>query len=307
MRCHRQFPVLAMCRILGVSRSGFYASSSKPASQRKQRHTQLIVKIKNSFEASEQNYGSPRVFKDLTATGEKVSRKTVAKLMKANAITPGKPRPFKPMTTDSNHPHPIAPNLLDRRFDQSAPDRAWVGDITYIPTDEGWLYLATVIDLCTRKVIGHAMADHLRASLPIDALDMALRQRQRNRRTNKESGHMTSAASDAAMDAPRADDIDLLYHSDRGVQYACVSHRALLAAHGITPSMSRTGNCYDNAVAESFFATLKRECVNRRHFAKRDDARAGIVQYIETFYNRTRRHSALGYLSPADFEKTLAA
>ena len=296
-----------MCRILGVSRSGFYASLTRPTSPRKQRHTELIVKIKNSFEASDQTYGSPRVFEDLTAAGEKVSRKTVAKLMKANAISPGKPRPFKPMTTDSKHPHPIALNLLDRRFDQPEPNGAWVGDITYIHTGEGWLYLATVIDLCTRKVIGHAMADHVRASLPIDAMDVALRQRKRKRPMNKVSGDKASAASDNTMDASGADDIELLYHSDRGVQYACVSHRALLAAHGITPSMSRTGNCYDNAVAESFFATLKRECVHRRRFATREDARVSIVQYIETFYNRTRRHSALGYLSPADFEKTLAA
>lgn len=317
MRNHQQFSVLAMCRILGVSKSGFYASGARPASQRQQRHTELIVKIKNSFEASDQTYGSPRVFKDLAAAGEKVSRKTVAKLMKANAITPEKPRPFKPMTTDSRHPHPIAPNLLDRQFEQSAPDRAWVGDITYIHTDEGWLYLATVIDLCTRKVIGHAMADHMRASLPINALDMALRQRKRKRKMNKESddttAHRAAAAMNTTMHAAHAknidhaDDIDLLYHSDRGVQYACVSHRALLTAHGITPSMSRTGNCYDNAVAESFFATLKRECVNRHRFATRADARARIVQYIETFYNRTRRHSALGYLSPAEFEKHLAA
>ena len=296
-----------MCRILGVSRSGFYASGARPPSNRHKRRTELIVKIKDSFEGSDQTYGSPRVFKDLTAAGEKVSRKTVAKLMKTNAITPGKPRPFKPMTTDSRHTHPIAPNLLDRKFDQPAPNRAWVGDITYIHTDEGWLYLATVIDLCTRKVIGHAMADHMRASLPIDAMDMALRHRKRKRKMNKESGETTATASSVVMDDPHTDDIDLLYHSDRGVQYACVSYRALLAAHGITPSMSRTGNCYDNAVAESFFATLKRECINRCKFATRIDARVSIVQYIETFYNRTRRHSALGYLSPAEYEKNLAA
>jgi len=283
MREHSEFSVVAMCRVLGVSKSGYYAARKRPPSARQHRNDELVVKIQASFETSDQNYGSPRVHKDLTEAGEKVSKKTVAKLMKNNGITPKRPKPFKPMTTDSNHQHPIAPNLLNRQFEQPAPDLAWVGDITYVPTAEGWLYVAAVMDLCTRRVIGYAMTDHLRASLAIDAMDMALG----NRRGRFGPG--------------------LIHHSDRGVQYACVSYRALLEAHDITPSMSRTGNCYDNAPMESLFATLKRECTNRYDFATRDEAAARIVQYIETFYNRTRRHSALGYLSPAEFERNLAA
>lgn len=283
MREHPEFSVVAMCRVLGVSKSGYYAARKRPPSKRQQRNDELLPKIRAFFEASEQNYGSPRIHKDLRDADEQVSRKTVAKLLKKEGITPMRPKPFKPMTTDSNHTHPIAPNLLDRQFTQSEPDRVWVSDITYIRTAEGWLYVAAVMDLCTRRIIGYAMADHLRASLAIDALDMALR----NRRGRIKPG--------------------LIHHSDRGVQYACVSYRALLEAHGITPSMSRTGNCYDNAAMESLFATLKRECTNRYDFATRDDATAAIVQYIETFYNRTRRHSTLGYISPIQFEKNLAA
>jgi transposase InsO family protein len=283
MREHREFSVVAMCRVLGVSKSGYYAARERPPSKRQQHNDELMVKIRASHEASDRNYGSPRVHKDLTEAGEKVSRKTVAKLMKADELTPPRPKPFKPMTTDSNHTHPIAPNLLNRQFEQPAPDCAWVSDITYVRTAEGWLYVAAVMDLCTRRVIGYAMADHLRASLAIDAMDMALR----NRRGRIAPG--------------------LIHHSDRGVQYACASYRALLEAHGVTPSMSRTGNCYDNAAMESLFATLKRECTNRYDFPTRDAAAARIVQYLETFYNRTRRHSALGYLSPAEFERNLAA
>jgi len=283
MREHPEFSVVAMCRVLGVSKSGYYAAPKRPPSRRRQRHDELLPKIRDFFEASDRNYGSPRIYKDLREAGEKVTRKTVAKLMKKHGITPKRPKPFKPMTTDSNHTHPIAPNLLNRQFKQSAHDCAWVSDITYVHTAEGWLYVAMVMDLCTRRVIGYAMADHLRASLPLDALDMAIR----NRRDHIAPG--------------------LIHHSDRGAQYACVSYRAALEANHITPSMSRTGNCYDNAAMESLFATLKRECTNRYEFVTRDDATARIVQYIETFYNRTRRHSTLGYISPAQFERNLAA
>jgi putative transposase len=180
----------------------------------------------------------------------------------------------------------VAANKLDRQFTRDQPDRGWVSDITYVPTAEGWLFLAVVIDIYSRLVVGHAMADHLKAGLALDALEMALRGR--------------SPAEGAWPDQ------GLLHHSDRGVQYACASYRAVLEAHGIEPLMSRTGNCYDNAVAESFFATFKRELVDRERYATRDAARQSIFEYIEVFYNRQRRHSTLGYMSPAQFEKQRA-
>ena len=188
-------------------------------------------------------------------------------------------RRFRAKTTDSSHAHPIVPNVLGRNFDQPLPDQAWAADITYVPTDQGWLYLAAVIDLCSRKIVGWSMADHLRAELCNEALQMALARRKPAK--------------------------GLLHHSDRGTQYACGDYRGLLEEHGITCSMSGKGNCYDNAVMESFFKTLKTELVYQQHYKTREQAERSIFQYVEVFYNRKRRHSSLDYQSPAEFEAEL--
>lgn len=279
---HRnQFPVQAMCRVLAVTASGYYASLRRPVSARARRRTELTEKIKASHEKSRRTYGSPRVHRDLTAGDVKVSENTVAKIMRENKIQSKARRRFIPATTDSNHDHPVAPNRLDRRFEQTKKDNAWCSDITYIPTRQGWLYLAVVIDLCSRRIVGWSMGDSLHATLVCDALAMALAAR----RPSAETG--------------------LMHHSDRGVQYACGQFQSLLAGHGITCSMSRTGNCYDNAVAESFFSTLKRELTHHEDYTTHEQARRSIFEYIEVFYNRQRRHSSLGYVSPEAFEASL--
>lgn len=199
--------------------------------------------------------------------------------MKRAGIRSKVTRRFVVRTTDSDHGHPVATNRLDRQFEQQLPDRAWAADITYVPTDQGWLYLAAVMDLCSRKIVGWAMADHLRADLCTEALRMALARRR-----------------------PRP---GLLHHSDRGVQYACDAYQALLSHHGLTCSMSRRGDCYDNAPMESFFGSFKTELVHHEHYATRQAARQSIFEYVEVFYNRKRRHSSLGYLSPEQFEASL--
>ena len=205
-----------------------------------------------------------------------VCQNTVAKYMRQEGLKSKVKRPFRVRTTDSNHGHPVAMNLLDRTFSAQAPDRKWCVDITYVPTGEGWLYLAAVIDLFSRKIVGWEMADHLRAELCVNALSMAIERRR--------------------------PDPGLLHHSDRGVQYACEAYRSLLDRYGIEPSMSRTGDCYDNAAMESFFSTLKRELIYHEKYQTRDEARLSIFEYIEVFYNRKRRHSAIGYQSPEPFE-----
>jgi putative transposase len=271
-----------MCPVLEVSRSGFYAwkqRQGRQPAQRVQRRRELLEKIKAAHQASRQTYGSPRVYQELKAKGTSVCENTVAKLMKDNRIRSVTRRRFRVRTTDSAHAHPTAPNRLDRCFKWELPDQAWAADITYVPTDEGWLYLATVMDLCSRRIVGWAMAEHLRAQLCVDALQMALGQRR-----------------------PKA---GLIHHSDRGVQYACGQYRDLLEERGILCSMSGRGDCYDNAVAESFFATLKTELVYQQQYQTRQQARRAIFEYVEVFYNRNRRHSSLGYLSPAAFEATL--
>lgn len=265
-----------MCDILEVSRSGFYDWLSREPSARAQRRSRLAAEIKTAFEASRQTYGSWRITSELSERGFKASRNTIAKIMRQEGICGRMPRRFVPKTTDSAHDCPIAPNRLDRQFDPGAGTPAWIGDITYIPTDEGWLYLAAIMDLRSRRILGWAMADHMRVELVLDALQMALGRRS--------PGHK------------------LLHHSDRGSQYACCDYRAALAKAGIECSMSRTGNCYDNAVMESFWASLKIEEVYRRSYPTREQATAAIFNYIEIFYNRKRRHSALGYLSPEAFE-----
>jgi putative transposase len=274
-----QFPVDLMCSVLEVSRSGYYAWRQRPTSAQATRREELIERIQAVHDDSRQRYGSPRVHAELQAQGMSCSPNTVAKLMRLRGIRSKMRRRFVVRTTDSGHGHPIATNRLNRQFQQSAANQAWAADITYIPTAEGWLYLAAVIDLYSRKIIGWATADHLRAELPATALRMALLERK----------------------PPQ----ELLHHSDRGVQYACDDYQQLLAKHGLTASMSRKGNCYDNAFIESFWSSLKYELVYHHRFATQAEARTAIFDYIETFYNRTRLHSSLAYSSPVTFESKL--
>jgi putative transposase len=274
-----QFPVDAMCRALGVSTSGYFASRSRPASLRATRRAELTGKIALVHAQSRYTYGSPRVHRELVAQGVRICENSVARLMREQHIRArAKPR-FVPRTTQSDHAHPIAENLLKQDFHASEPDQKWVTDITYIRTQEGWLYLAAVIDLFSRKVVGWSMSEHLHAQLVADALRMALGRRK---------------------PAP-----GLLHHSDRGVQYACDDYQKLLLYYRIVCSMSAAGNCYDNAVVESFWATLKTELVYHVEYLTRAQARLSIFEYIEVFYNRVRRHSSLNYVSPEAFEAEL--
>jgi len=270
-----------MCDILDVSRSGFYAWQKRPVSPRHQRQAALVAKIRQAHTQSRQTYGSPRITRQLRNQDVPCCRNTVAFLMKTHGIVAKSRKKFRVQTTDSQHDHPIAPNVLDQQFAQDQPDRVWVSDITYVPTDEGWLYLAAVLDLCSRRVIGWSMTDHLEASLVIGAMEMALQH--------------------------RSPPPGLLVHSDRGVQYACDAFEALRTNHNLHASMSRKGNCYDNAVMESFLGTLKTELVYHEHYATRDAARASLFEYIEVFYNRQRLHSSLDYQSPESFEASLRA
>jgi transposase InsO family protein len=265
-----------MCDILNVTRGGYYAWRDRPISARQQHRAELDEKIQEVFEQSRCSYGSPRVTVELKARGIEVSENTVAKYMHESATFVKPRRRFVPQTTDSDHPHAIAPNLLEQNFAASAPDQKWACDLTYIWTDEGWLYLSVVIDLFSRRVIGWSMTDHLRGEGVAQALSMALTRRRPGK--------------------------DLIHHSDRGVQYACELYRAVLARHHITASMSRSGNCYDNAVVESFFGTIKTELVHRTRYDTRSEARSSVFEWIECWYNRRRRHSSLGYVSPEMFE-----
>lgn len=265
-----------LCQILQVSRSGYYAWRDRPDSSRRQAARQLSERIRQAHQQSRRIYGSPRVCQELRQRGVSCCPNTVAKYMRQLGLRSKTRRRFVVQTTDSRHEHPVAPNRLNQCFAAERPNTVWCGDITYIATDEGWLYLAAVMDLCSRQIVGWATGDHLRAELCVEALDMALTQRG---------------------PAP-----GLVHHSDRGVQYACDDYQAKLRERQITVSMSRRGNCYDNAVMESFFGTLKRELVHHEHYATREQARQSIFEYIEVFYNRKRRHSALGYVSPVEFE-----
>jgi len=277
---HRQeFGVPMMCDTLNVSRSGYYAWVDRPPSARQQRQEELVEQIRAAHQQSQGTYGSPRVHAELAERKIDVCVNTVARLMKEAKIRSIIHRRFVVRTTDSNHDLPVASNRLDRKFQASSPDRKWCCDITYIPTREGFLYLAAVIDLCSRKIVGWSMADHLRTELCTEALNMALL----SRRPGK----------------------GLLHHSDRGVQYASVDYQRTLLSNQIDVSMSRTGDCYDNAVMESFWGTLKTELVYHRDYATREEARRSIFQYIECWYNRKRRHSAIGYQSPEQFEASL--
>lgn len=282
------WPVQAMCSVLNVSRNGFYdfvRRLDKPGAQAARR-AELAQEIERVHAESRSTYGSPRVHQQLRDEGERVSKKTVAKVMKTLAIQGKSPRPRKPRTTDSTHGKPVANNVLDRDFTATAPSQKWVSDITYIDTGEGWLYLAVVIDVFSRKVVGWSTADHMKADLVCQATRHALLSRP-----NLPGALPGEEDSDAAA---------LVYHSDRGSQYASGDFQDLLAEHGIVCSMSRKGNCWDNAVSESFFGTLK--CELDEPFATRATAHTKLFDYIEVFYNRQRLHSTLNYMSPVDYE-----
>lgn len=276
-----EFAVRLMCRVLAVTPSGFYAWRKRPPSVRAIADERLMLNVRISHNRSGQTYGAPRVHQDLRAEGIRIGKKRVARLMKTGGLA-ARRRKRSTRTTDSNHRHPLAPNLLNRQFGVNGRrelNRVWMSDITYIPTREGWLYLATVLDLASRRCIGWAMRETLEAELALSALRMGLGARR-----------------------PPA---GLIHHSDRGVQYACDDYRALLEAHGVVASMSRKGDCWDNAVAESFFATLELELIVKSDWQTRNEARRAIFGYIETWYNRERRHSTLGYQSPVAYEKEL--
>jgi len=268
-----------MCRVLGVSRSGLYAWQCRGPSDRAGEDDELSRKIRASHEASRGTYGSPRVHRDLQRRGVRVGRKRVERLMRRDGLRGRIRRRFR-RTTDSNHALPVAPNTLNRQFDVDAPDLVWAGDITYIRTATGWGYLAVILDLHTRLVVGWALADHMRTELVEQALIVALGKRE-----------------------PSS---ELLHHSDRGSQYASANYRSRLDALGIEVSMSRRGDCYDNAVVESFFGTLKQELVHHASWTGLAQARAAIHDYIEVFYNRQRLHSSLDYRTPAETDGAVA-
>jgi putative transposase len=267
-----------MCQILEVSRSGYYAWQHRQPSGRAVRRLKLAEAIRRIHQQSHGTYGSPRIYQVLLREQESCGRHLVERLMQEGQIRSVRSRRFRVHTTDTHHGYPVAANTLDRHFEVGTPGTVWVTDITYIVTDEGWVYLATVMDLGSRRIIGWCMADHLRSELAVQALRQAL-----------------------ASGRPR--DLALLHHSDRGVQYACQEYRQVLEQEGIRCSMSRPANCYDNAVIESFFSTLKLELTYQQHYASRKEAYESIYQYIEVFYNYQRLHSSLGYLSPAEYEQ----
>lgn len=270
-----------MCRVLDVAPSGYYAweKRSSPCA-RAIADERILLNIHLSYQASDGTYGAPRVLRDLRDEGIHVGKKRVARLMQRDGLVGRPPQRFV-RTTDSNHAYAIAPNLLDRQFDVKdvTPNQVWVSDITYVPTRAGWLFLAVVLDLASRRVVGWSMRTSLEAELTLAALRMAL--------------------------ASRRPPPGLLHHSDRGVQYACAEYRTLLASHDMTVSMSRVGDCWDNAVAESFFATLEAELIARHDWHSHTEARQAIFRYIETWYNRKRRHSTLNYISPVQYESQL--
>lgn len=270
-----------MCELLNVSRSGYYQFCHAGKSPLQQRQQQLTSQIRQVYQQHRGRYGAPRITDQLHDQGVAVNRKTVARLMQKQRIRSVMARGFVPQTTDSRHSLPVAANLLQQDFACSRPNTRWVADITYLPSAQGWLYLAAVKDLCTRKIVGWALADHLRAEVVCEALRDAIRKE---------------------CPAP-----GLIHHSDRGVQYACCEFQQLLQRHQITCSMSRVGNCYDNAAMESFWGTLKQELVYPEHFEKKtkDQVKRATFAYIELYYNRNRKHSALGYTSPQQYHQSL--
>jgi putative transposase len=279
---HRgEFQVRLMCRVLAVSPSGYYASLKRPSSWHALIDEVLMARVRSIHVESGETYGAPRVHQELQAEGLPASKKRIARLMQEQELVARPLKRHRVSTTDSNHDHPIAPNLLAREFDVHgvAINRAWVADITYVPTREGMLYLATILDLGSRRCVGWAMRDTLEVEVALGALRMA---------------------REARRPSP-----GLIHHSDRGSQYSSGEYRAALAACGMVASMSAKGDCYDNAVAESFFSTLEFELLMKNDWHTRDAARRAIFRYIETWYNPKRRHSTLGYLSPAAYEEQL--
>jgi putative transposase len=273
---HRErFPVIRMCTVLGVSPSGYYAWRGRPPSKREMANQELTAEIKRAFEASGEVYGSPRIYQVMRKLGLMCSENRVARLMRAEGVCAKQSRRFRG-TTKRNKAHRAAPNRLKRDFSADRVDQKWLADITYIPTGEGWLYLAAILDLFSRRIVGWSMSDRMTTDLTLAALGMALEQRR-----------------------PGA---DLIHHSDQGSQYTDSRYQDMLGAHGIQPSMNSVGSWYDNAPMESFFGTLKREWVHHCSYQDRREARPDVFYYIEGFYNRNRLHSSLGYLSPEAHE-----
>jgi transposase InsO family protein len=271
-----EFRVQGMCRVLGVSRSGFYRWRQHKEGSRAREDRQLLVQIRTVHEQSQRRYGSPRVYQALKKQGKPCGKHRVERLMRSDGLQARRRRCFR-VTTRSASGHPVAPNHLNRQFSVPDLDTVWVGDMTYVWTREGWLYLAVLLDLCSRRVIGWAYSDRITRELTLSALTMAVRQRR-----------------------PTP---GLLHHTDRGSQYTCADYQDELSSRGLKASMSRRGDCYDNAVAESFFSTLKAELKNYGHYETRRQAQAELFEYLEVFYNRHRLHSSLGYQSPVEFEQ----
>ena len=271
-----QYSLTDCCEALAVSRSGYYAWRNRAPGPRAKANRELGAEIQSVFDQRQRRYGSPRITRELRKRGRSCGENRVARLMRENRLNATPRRRFRVMTTQSDHDLPIAPNRLAERDAITAPNQVWVSDITYIATQEGWLYVAGLLDAYSRRIVGWAMGDHLGTELPLAALQMAVRQRGSVR--------------------------GLMHHSDRGCQYASERYREELMVSALIPSMSRSGNCYDNAMMESFWATLKRELVYRHAFTTRAEAYRAIFEYIEVFYNRERLHSSLGYQSPVDFE-----
>lgn len=272
------WPVGAMCDVLAVSRSGFYAWKTRPAPPRVLEDAKLVAEIKAAHKVGRGAYGSPRVFRALRKQGKRVGKKRIERLMRSEGIV-GKKRKKFCVTTNSRHDDPIAPNVVQRHFKAPTPNAVWVTDVTYVWTHEGWLYLAAILDLCSRRVVGWATSANNDTPLALAAL--------------------------AGAKASRKPLLGLIHHSDRGSVYASGDYRAALKAYGAVASMSRRGDCWDNAVAESFFATIKGEMIDDRDFETRAEATAAIADYIDAFYNVTRLHSTIGYVSPIEFELKL--
>lgn len=268
------------CALLGVSRSGYYAWRHRPESLRAQANRQLVREMEQIHRDVDRTYGSPRMQQELVGRAFRCGRHRVARLMRAHGLRGKQARRWR-VTTDSRHGFAVAPNRLGRRFSPTGPNTVWMSDVTYVPTAEGWCYLAVVLDAFSRRIVGWALDTHLTAALPLAALERAL--------------------------ATRRPGPGLLHHSDRGIQYACTAYQAVLQRHGLVASMSRRGDCWDNAVVESFVASLKVERLHARRYTTPEEAEADIADYIERFYNRQRRHSTLGYLSPARYELCQAA
>ena len=275
---HRSaFRVRKMCQVMGLTTSGYYSWKKRGKSKRSEENEKLDIAIRQAYRKSRGNYGSPRITKELQAQGICCGKNRVARRMKENQIVAKTKRRFR-VTTNSKHKNPVAENILNQNFDTRQPDKVWASDITYIWTREGWLYLSVILDLFSRQVVGWSMSNRLTQDLVIKSFQQAVWRRK---------------------PGP-----GLIFHSDQGIQYACQPFRNLLTKHNFIQSMSRKGNCYDNAVVESFFHTLKTELIYFERYQTRDEAKRSVFDYIEIFYNRERRHSALNYLSPVDYESS---